>query len=493
VKSAAVVALLVAGALAATGAPASASGADYQPTFESAPCPPEVAGDPTITCGFLTVPEDRADPAGAVVRLFVTRLAGRTGATAADPVVVLQGGPGDTPDLGSFVDHPLRDARDVIVLDQRGTGRSEPSLACPEIAEDERARLALDLDDDTAVEAAATAARKCRDRLEGAGVDLTAYDSAASATDVADLRLALDIDEWNLAGHSYGSRLALTVVRDHPEGVRSVALSGPEPPRADEPADLAANAEAAFEVLFDACADDTACHENSPDLRATFEQLVEQLEAAPVVVEATDSAGRVGTVRFDGDLLPLLLFNALYESDLIPALPGLLEELARGEGFALVAGLVLDRSSSTEVFSHGMNLSVQCQDEVALSGADPVTPEERAVDYLRAFARTREIERAQCEQWDTGRSPRREARIVRSRVPTLILVGEYDPITPPAYGRLTAETLPGSHVFELAGLGHDATTRDCPRLLRNRFFADPTARPDDPCLDDLGPPPFARS
>jgi pimeloyl-ACP methyl ester carboxylesterase len=216
-----------------------------------------------------------------------------------------------------------------------------------------------------------------------------------------------------------------------------------------------------------------------------------RLEAEPVVVEVTDSNGQPGTVRFDGDVITLALFGALYQTDLIPLLPGVLDELDRGEGFEEIASLILDHSSfDPSRFSHGMYLSGHCQDEAALSDAGKLTRAERSSDYLQLFARNRAIEQAQCEAWDVGRSPRRERKAVRSAVPTLILVGEYDPTTPPADGRLAAETLSNSYFFELPGIGHDATALECPRLVRNRFLDDPSTSPDHRCLEDLGPPSF---
>ncbi len=279
-------------------------------------------------------------------------------------------------------------------------------------------------------------------------------------------------------------------MRDHPEGIRSVVLSGPYPPNVDQPAGLAREAGSAFEVLFNACAADPVCRSISPDLRATFENLTTRLATNPVVVNAADSRGRPGVVRFDDNLMPLLLFNALYETDLIPVLPTLIEQFARGESYESIATLVLDRSNAAESFSHGMYLSVHCQDEVALSKAGALTPAERRTDYLRAFARAREIERAQCDAWGVSGSPRRERNAVRSRIPTLIVVGEYDPVTPPAYGRLASETLPNSFLVEVPGMGHDVLTKPCPRLVRNEFLDDPTRRPGSPCLDELGPPRF---
>jgi pimeloyl-ACP methyl ester carboxylesterase len=185
-----------------------------------------------------------------------------------------------------------------------------------------------------------------------AGHTTAAYNTAENASDVADLRRALGIKEWNLAGGSYGTRLALVVLRDHPKGVRSVALGGVYPPQVDDQAEMIPSTQRAFDVLFDRCAADAACRTTSPDLRATFDRLVARLDTEPVTVTATDPAtGRPTAVRFDGQGIAFLLRGALYDTALIPALPAFIEQLAQGQGFDTVAGLVLERLPGADAFS----------------------------------------------------------------------------------------------------------------------------------------------
>jgi pimeloyl-ACP methyl ester carboxylesterase len=209
-----------------------------EPRFESSACPAGVPTDPVITCGYLTVPEDRAKPKGRTIRLFVTKLASLSPTPAPDPVLLLTGGPGDTPDLEDNLGNPVRETRDLYVLDQRGGGRSEPSLACPEVNSADVTAFGLGSNDASVEGLYVDAARACRKRLTSQGIRPSAYNTAANAADVADLRTALGIKDWNLAGGSYGTRLALVVLRDHPTGVRSVALGGVYPPQVDDQAEV---------------------------------------------------------------------------------------------------------------------------------------------------------------------------------------------------------------------------------------------------------------
>jgi pimeloyl-ACP methyl ester carboxylesterase len=459
-----------ASASSATTAPA--RGAE-QPRFESTACPASVPSDPTITCGSLTVPEDRARPNGRTLRLFVSRLASRSPAPRPDPVLILQGGPGETPDPAAFVDHPLRDERDVIILDQRGTGRSQPSLACPEVNDAELEALGRDSNAEAANRRAyARAARACRKRLISEGVRLRAYNTTANAADVADLRTALAIQEWNLAGNSYGTRLALTVLRDHSEGVRSASLGGPYPPQVDEQAELITRTQGAFDAFFAA----------DPDLRATFEQLTDRLDTDPVTVTVTDpKTGRPTTVRFDGHRLAVLLRGALYFTELLPALPQLISQLARGEGFEAVATESLTRTQRAEAYSWGMYYSVHCQEEIAFTNRKADATAAKRNPRLRGLSLAATGLADTCREWDVGRAPPRVKKPVSSSIPTVILVGAYDPATPPAWARVTARTLAHAFVFEFPNVGHDATTVDCVRRIRNAFLDDPTTRPSNLC------------
>ena len=185
---------------------------------------------------------------------------------------------------------PLTANRDLVLLDQRGTGLSEPSLACDEYTDVALESLGSDLSDEELEAEALDALEECHERLADDGVDFADYNSAASAADLEDLRVALDYDEWNLYGISYGTRLAQQAMRDHPDGIRSVVLDSAYPADADLYAEMPGNAERAMEALFTTCADDPACAAAYPDLGRTFRDLVAELNAAPAPITVVDGA-----------------------------------------------------------------------------------------------------------------------------------------------------------------------------------------------------------
>jgi pimeloyl-ACP methyl ester carboxylesterase len=452
------------------------SHAVYAPRFAAAACPRKISDVAGARCGRLIVPERRSDPAGRSVRLFVTRLPSRTEGTPLAPVLVLQGGPGDTPDLASFVDHPLRDGHEVVILDQRGTGRSQPSLACPEISAAMYASLGVDLDQPSASTAIVSAARACHDRLLRSGIDLAAYNTAENAADVADLRVALDIPEWNLAGNSYGSRLALTVLRDHPQGIRALGLSGAYPPDTNTFTEIGDSTADAFDRFFAT---------RAPALRAPFIALLRRLEQSPVRATATTADGRTLTILFDGDNLVRLFREGLYSTNTIAVLPALIDQLASGTGFQAVAQIVAQRApalTDPDRESFGLFYSVQCQED--WPRYDARASRAAAARYPSLAAVTPiDFPYAQiCSAWDVGEQSDSIRRPVESDVPVAMFTGAMDPATPPAWARAAATHLSHAYVFVLDGYGHDTTALACPRAARNAFFANPQVSPDAPCL-----------
>ena len=209
--------------------PSPAPAQPYQPVFNPAPCAFPVPGGYRVYCGYLVVPENRAAPNSALIQLHVAVFQSFAEGPEPDPVVHLAGGPGSSSlDVVAYLFGQGLDAvlnrRDFIFFDQRGTGYSRPRLDCPERNALTPTLLSGALSDDQEFQAIVDAFHRCRDRLTAQGIDLSAYNSAASAADVNDLRLALGYEQLNLYGDSYGTRLALTVMRDYPGAVRSVVL-----------------------------------------------------------------------------------------------------------------------------------------------------------------------------------------------------------------------------------------------------------------------------
>jgi pimeloyl-ACP methyl ester carboxylesterase len=468
--------------------------------FEPSPCPMQLpAGQVegvSVECGYVVVPENRGDPDTGTIRLAVAIFHPPGGPTQPDPIVYLTGGPGGSSLEFLFISFdiaftPVLDTgRDLIVLDQRGIGYSEPALDCPGVFNLGRDLLDMEVDgrqitEDEANELFIETVAACEDDL-AAVADLTAYNTAANAADVNDLRLALGYDQVNLWGTSYGTRLALEVMRDYPEGLRSVVLDAVYPPDVDLYLEIPANAERAFDTLFESCAADSACDAAFPDLETVFFDTVDRLNEEPATFEVTDALTRE---RYDtvlsGDDLVAILFSFLYHTEVIPSLPQIIYDAAAGN-FDLVALIQGSLMAQQSAVSLGMQLSVQCSEEHAFDSLEEYEALLAEYPELAGF-----LENALvgvpgfviCEEWDSGQADPIENEPVTSEVPALLMAGEFDPITPPAWARHAAETLSNSTVIEFPGVGHGASVvAGCPFDTMIAFLDDPATTPDDACV-----------
>ena len=428
--------------LITTSAVTATSGASEAPTWERAACPfqlppGQIEGE-TVDCGYLSVPEKRADPDSRIIRLAVAVFHHRGSGGHETPLIYLEGGPGGSPlkllalrDFeGSY--GPFLDAgRTVVFLDQRGVGRSQPALDCPAFVD-----LYLDLlgqpNDRIGSTAEGKRARKvkslvdCARELE-AVADLGAYNTAESAADIEDLRLALGYDQLDLWGTSYGSRLALAVMRDHPDAVRAAVLDAPLPPEADLYTTPDAYDRALTEV-FQECARDPACDAAYPDLEDVFDETLERLDGDPAIVSVHDPlAGLQRDLVLDGPAFAEQVFRGLYSTGLRQALPGIIYDAHAGTFDTLLLTAQLD--VLRQYFrSWGMYFSVLCHDEVPFSSRGGF--EEARARHPRLAGMWEHFEIGPltfdvCERWDAGVAPALENEPVVSDVPTLLMTGQY--------------------------------------------------------------------
>lgn len=464
------------------------------PRFESGPCRTAIPEGVQAECGDLIVPADRSQPAGPTLRLAVIRLPATGPNPSPTPLVYLAGGPGQAGNvaLATFTtaespSSKLRENHTLLLLDQRGTGVSQPSLACPEMDAVESAP-----DDGTSSPQAGeqltlAAVQACYDRLLAEGEDLDAYTSAASAADINDLRLALGVAQLDLIGGSYGTRLALTVLRDFPQAVRSAVLSSVLPPQADLLSGRALAFDAALETLFDTCANDATCNSAFPTLRESFSTAAAQLDAEPATVRVRPLAGgQIYPVEVDGQVFARAIYFMLLVPSLVPFTPALIDSAANGEYAAITIPYAFFFGTSEGV-SQGMSNSVNCSDELPfVSEQDVQAVQARILPELRAETQGAfDFANAQCALWNVPPSPAIENQPVVSDVPTVILSGEFDPITPQSYGEQAAQTLGRSTVVELLGSSHDpASASPCGVAIVQSFLQNPAATLDTSCADD---------
>ena len=477
------------------------------PRFEPAPCP-KLQGAEALakaSCGYLFVPENRSRPAGRTIRLMVAKYPATSPEKRPDPVVYLAGGPGDIAPLevnGFIAADFIRD-RDILVVSQRGTMFSEPALTCESMDDFARELLGLRFYSEATKRAHLAATEACHRHLTATGADLSAYNSTESAADFADLRKVLGYAAWNVYGTSYGSYVAQTLMRDHPEGIRSVVLDSVLPTTYDVPANWL-NARDGFGNIFQACAAQPACNAAHPTLEQTFTGLVNKLEAKPLTTTVRDPAtGEDIEVVIDGGAVVDWLRNQNYAVPLLRAAPDRIDGLAAGRRDA-IAAIALDRASrapppgpDVPALGYGLALGVSCRESYPFA-----TPEDLAAAGREAFPHyPASIQdegvggwayfNEDCrEVWKVPAAPEAMHQPVASSIPTLLISGSFDTLTSLAGAKAAAASLTNATIISIPGVGHFVSpSSPCAQAVIVSFLSDPNA-PETSCVGALTPESF---
>jgi len=468
--------------------------------FVETPCPFSHSARQTVDCGYLVVPENYDNPESATIRLAVAIFRHPAGHPEPDPILYLEGGPGGSALEFIQFTFPQRyeplfaTNRDMIVFDQRGIGLSDPALDCPAAQALDLDLLDFDTQEQPLTRRAAEALfvgqlKACMEALSEQH-DLSQYNSAASARDIESLRLVLGYEQINLWGISYGTRLALTAMRDYPGGIRSVVLDSVYPLDVNLLTDSPFSQMRAFNALFDACAADSACDSAFPDLRDVFWQTVDDLNANPARVNAVNPlTGEIyPDVVLDGTAFLNSITRLLYDTSMIPALPQLIMQTNLGDfsAYDLIIGRFI---AQQPVISDGMHIAVQCQEELFFAQRGAIRAAYDANPQLRVYIDTGyEVESPFeiCAAADAGTPLSIANDPVYSDIPTLITAGHFDPITPPEWGQRVSERLSNSRYIEFPDSGHGRTASlGCPQALIIAFFIDPLADLDTSCVTSM--------
>ena len=400
-------------------------------------------------CGVLSVPENPAEPDGRTIALNVARVPASGRKAKPDPLFLFAGGPGQAAtEAWLLVAGALRkvnEDRDVILIDQRGTGKSNP-LKCPE----------MDLEDALSTDWGAMEAltRECLNGLDG---DPRFYTTTIGMQDYDAVRAALGYQQINLWGASYGTRAAQVYLRLFPDRVRSVVLDSVVPQELALGVDHALKLDQAVFRVLDACNADAECGSAFPDTAEQLRDLVASLEARPVQTRIEHpSTGEPIELAFDRDTLAASLRFLMYSSDSQALLPLLISEAATtGDMSRLASQMLISTSGLEEMIALGMELSVMCAEDF------PYFPPDDSKAGLLMGNVMIEATRVQCGVWPRGQVPAGFHEPVISDKPVLLLSGELDPVTPPEYAEQVAEHLSNSLHLVAPGQGHSVTVRGC--------------------------------
>lgn len=437
-------------------------------------------GPPDAFCGTHRVFENRATKSGRTIDLKIVVAPALRRAPQPDPIFVFEGGPGGgAATLASErvpMMHRFQTDRDIVLIDQRGTGDSNPLDCSPDDADDDLSTI-----DDYPV-------ARFRDCLRTLAADPALYTTAIAMDDIDEVRRALGYGPINLWGGSYGTRAALVYLKRHEASVRSVVLDGVAPPDMRIPLYMARDGQRALDRLLDDCEKDQAgCARSFPGLRTSVQALWASLESRPRVAFVHPRTGKPASVVASHRLIASIVFQALYSPEVAALLPQLLSDASRGN-FQGVLTLAFATDLPKGAMSEGLFLSVVCAEDMPRISADDIARETGGSFLGRHMFDTRVTP---CEFWPKGAVADDFYAPVTSSTPVLIFSGENDPVTPPSWGDQVAATLTNSRHVVVPGAGHIALMRGCVQDLVGRFYEAADARSlDAGCVGQLRRPPF---
>jgi pimeloyl-ACP methyl ester carboxylesterase len=461
----------------------------YSPRFVVSDDPPfKIKEGQEYTFGYLEVPENRAEPTGDTIRLPVYYFKSRNPNPQPDPIIYTVGGPGGSTMFNApyMQYYQYLDDRDFILFEQRGTEYAQPHLACPEWEEANYRSGLPGVSEEEANQLKREATQACRDRLVAEDVNLDQYTTRAIAADLADLLTALDLDSFNLLTISYSTKIAQVMMRDHPDGLRSVVMDSALPLAASYDEESTGILMEMLHQLLDDCVRNPECNQAYPDLKERFLAFLRQASEEPLEVTIDHpETGEPELFRLRGKDLIAVFTSA--GTGGAPYVPREMERILQGDYTAIreeLAGLFEVPATGNGI---GARLSVWCAEEFPF--ADQTVIERETHRYPEIEGLSPAVYPAGiCNIWSVQAEPPSENEPVTSDTPVLLINGSYDSDTPPIWAEQMQKYLPNSHHLVFPGWKHVPSTywsNPCAMTVANAFFNNPRARPEVPCFEQL--------
>ncbi|HTT13138.1 MAG TPA: alpha/beta fold hydrolase [Burkholderiaceae bacterium] len=437
-----------------------------------------------VRCGTVEVPEDPRATGGRRIGIQFAVIPALAKNKAPDPLFVLAGGPGQAATQVASVVVPMlakvNTRRDIVFVDQRGTGKSNPLLCNPD---EKRPRLADTFD--VAGQIARVGA--CLRTLDA---DPRQYATWIAVRDLDAVRMRLHAAQINLWGASYGTRVGLEYLRQFPDRVRTAVLDGVAPPDMRLPASFAVDGEAALDRMIAACARDAACAARYPDFATQTDALFRRFDTRPVSLPLTDPVtGRVEQLPFTRESMLAALRTPLYAPQLAVMLPYAVDHAFRNDFSPLAAMLTALGSNDSMQLAWGMHFAVICAEDMPRIDAS----DRAAAAATRFGTGFIDLYERACKEVPHQAAPAEFYDLPTAAVPVLLLSGGADPATPPRHAATVAKALPNSRHLIAPNLGHGISAQGCAPELIARFVRQASFDGiDGACLERLPAPPFFR-
>lgn len=437
--------------------------------------------DEELLCGVLEVPENREKPSGRAIALNVVVIPATEPAAGTAPLFVLEGGPGiaATGTAKRFIDWGYNRTREIVLVDQRGTGGSHP-LRCPAL------EALSPLEEWYPLEQV----RACRRELEQRA-DLTQYTTPAAAQDLNAVREALGHERVDLWALSYGTKLAQVYLRMFPGRVRSAVLVGTVPlGRFRAPLQHAVNGQRALDLLLFECQSDPGCNAAFPELRLEWSAVLERLRSGPIHVRyLSPDSGEERQVEIRHGPVAEIIRGMAAGTGSARELPYLIHKAANGDWTPFLQRVL--SGGGGPPLAEGLYLSIECAEGTARIEEDEVA-RHTAGTFLGNYRVRRQM--AACAEWPIAELPRGLFEPVVSDIPVLLLAGEMDGVTPPSWALAVAKHLPNSRYLVIGGLGHfpgGLSNMECYDRITLEFYERASADGVDlSCIEQMESPPF---
>ncbi|KAB8151560.1 alpha/beta fold hydrolase [Kordia sp. TARA_039_SRF] len=436
----------------------------------------EVLKEEKINWGYLTVPENWEHPEKRKIKIAVSVLKNRSNKENADATVFIQGGPGASGVMNilNWLNHPIRESNDIVLVDIRGTGLSEPRL-CPDLGDEFLEILAKNqspLEDEKQKTAAAML---CKQELLNRGVDVDAYHSTSIANDLHALKDALKYKHWNVYGVSYGTYVAQVYANNYPDDVKSLILDSVIDNITNYYTENTSNYIQSLSKVFKECENDPECNSSYPELEKIYYETIAKLEKEPITVKVDSYLIDSGEFTYNAEDFKVAVQQGLYNKQLVEIIPLLIyQTYNRNEG--ALSNLV-EAFSSLLNMDYGVYYCVSCNE--ALPRNEYASYEKNAAQFekLKGGISFYKSDFKVCEQWNATKDSVAVISVEslqNASYPVLILSGGYDPITPEDNGHNLVRKLTNSKIVVAPTYGHTPGFTDIGNEVTKNFIEAPS-------------------
>lgn len=460
------------------------------------PSPEEKAIWESVSWGQLTVPENWGNPQNGKIKLAVSILKNTANKSNAEAVVFIQGGPGESAirTIGFWKWHPIREQKDVILIDLRGTGFSEPRL-CPDIGKSFLEILSKDQSEEIDEQQKIETVMNCQQDLISRNIDIASYNSQSIAKDLHALKEQLNYQQWHVYGVSYGTYVAQVYASYFPQDCKSLILDSSISEIADYYTRNTENYMQSLARVFDQCESDRECAQQYPNLKDIYFKTIADLEKQPITVTVDENIVSSGSFTYNAEDFKVAIQQALYQKQLINLLPLLIYQFHDRNEAAL--GNLVAAFSSLLGMDYGMYYCLTCNEVLPNNPYTEYQKNAGQYDKLGGGIAFYKSDFGVCKKWNEHTPDSMLLRhdisnLKELNIPMLTFGGEYDPITPASNARAIAETMPRAYFVDAHTQGHTPSFTGTGNQLSKQFLENPTVAPDLKAFEGVSPISFVK-